>query len=136
MAYTPGKGTELKLSIASVFTALAAVVNVTPPSMEMGTVETTHLASTWREFLSTIPDGGEVAFTIEYDPGATTHASLWTAFQGGALEGWQVVFNDAGDAVVAFSGILTKFNFDEVAVDNVVTASLTVKISGAVTITP
>jgi predicted secreted protein len=136
MSYVPGKGTELKLDISSVFTAIAQVVNLTPPSMEMGTSETTHLASTWREYISSIPDGGEIELTIEYDSASSTHASLWSKFTGGAVESWQVVFNDVGDTLVAFSGIITGFEFDEVAVDNVVTATVKVKITGAVTITP
>jgi hypothetical protein len=132
MAYAPGKGTELRLTITGTPTAIAQLVSVTPPSMEMGTTETTHLGSTWKEYISNIPDGGEVSFVVEY----ATHAALWTAFTGGAAEVWAVAFNDAGDTTVGFSGILTAFAWDDVVVDGVVTASLTVKVTGAVTITP
>lgn len=136
MAYAPGKGTILQLEIASVFTAIAQLVNVTPPSMSVGTSETTHLASTWREFIGSIPDGGEITFTIEYDSADASHAALSSKFAGCAVENWKVLFNDAGDTEVAFSGIITGFSWDEVVIDNVVTASLTVKVSGTVTVTP
>jgi predicted secreted protein len=136
MAYTPGKGTKLQLSISSTLTDIAQVVSLTPPSMEMGTTETTHLLSTWREYISNLPDGGSIDFTIEYDPSHASHAALWTAFQGGAAESWKVLFTDTGAAAVTFDGILTNFAWDEVAVDGVVTASITVKITGAITITP
>jgi len=136
MAYTPGKGTRLKLSISSVFTDIANVVSLTPPSMEMGSTETTHLLSAWREFIANIPDGGEVQFTIEYDPTGSTHQQLFTSFSAGTTESWKVVFNDAGNAEVAFEGFVTGFSWDEVAVDGVVTASITIKLTGAVLITP
>lgn len=136
MAYAPGKGTVLKLTITATPTDIAQVVGITPPQMTVGTSETTHLGSSWREYISTLPDGGEVSLTIEYDSAAATHAALWTAFTGGAAEAWSVVFNDTGDTAIAFSGILTGFAWDEVTVDNVVTASLTIQITGAVTVTP
>jgi len=136
MAYTPGKGTELRLTISSTPTALAQVVNITPPAMEMGTTETTHLLSTWREYIANIPDGGTVQFTVEYDSASATHVQLWTSYQAGTLETWAVALNDTGDTTINFSGILTNFGFDQITVDNVVTAPLTIKISGAVTITP
>lgn len=136
MAFTPGKGTQLQLSIASVYTAIAQVVGITPPSMDMGTTETTHLLSTWREFIGTIPDGGEIQFTVEYDAANATHAAIWAKFVVGAIELWKVVFTDLGNAEVGFSGIITGFHFDEVVIDNVATVQITVKISGAVTITP
>ncbi|WP_254509888.1 phage tail tube protein [Anatilimnocola floriformis] len=136
MAYTAGKGTKLQLSISSTLTDIAQVVSMTPPSMEMGTVETTHLLSTWREYISTIPDGGSIDFTLEWDASHATHAALWTAFQGGAVETWKVLFTDTGAATVGFSGIVTGYAFDEIAVDGVVTASLSVKLTGPVVITP
>ena len=46
------------------------------------------------------------------------------------------MFADAGNTEIAYTCFVTGFNFDEIAVDGVVTASLTVKITGAVEITP
>lgn len=132
MAYTPGKGTTITLA----GTARAQVLNITPPSMEMGVTETTHLTSTWKTFIANIPDGGEVSLTIEYDASETTHAALWTDFQAGTAGTYTIVFTDTGAAVVGFAAIITKFAWDQIAVDGVVTASLTLKITGTVSITP
>jgi predicted secreted protein len=136
MAIVSGKGTKLQLEIATVFTDIAQITGLTPPSMEMGTVETTHLLSTWREYVSTIPDAGEISFSIEYDPAHASHAALWTAFQGGAVESWKILLTDTGAASIEFGGILTGFSWDEVTVDGIVTASISVKLSGEITITP
>lgn len=136
MAYTPGKGTDLQLSIASVYTSIAQVVSVTPPQMEVGASETTHLLSEWREYIATIPDGGELTFNIEWDAAASTHGTLFSKFKDGESGEWKVILNDAGDTVVAFAGCITNFSPSELTVDNVSMAALTVKVSGEVTITP
>lgn len=143
MAFTPGKGTKLQLSIASVFTDIAQLVHVGPPKMQKGTSETTVLADDWRTFIASIKDGGQVTLTIEYDAAETTHATLWEKFSEAPAAGnnlgvqdWKVVFADAGAAVVGFSAVITNFEFDDVDVEKVVTAQLTLKVSGAVTITP
>lgn len=132
MAYTPGKGTTLSLA----GTAIAQVVNVTPPNMTMGTTETTHLTSSWKTYLANIPDGGEVSLTVEYDSAAATHAALWTDFQAGTAGTYLVTFTDTGATTIGFTAIITNFAWDEVVVDGVVTAKFTVKVTGAVTITP
>lgn len=143
MAYTPGKGTQLQLSIASVFTAIAQLVGVGPPGMTKGTSEVTDLSDDWKRFIASIKDGGEVTLTVEYDAATTTHATLWTKFSEAptssnnwGVQDWKVVFADAGAAEVAYSAIITNFKFDDVDNEKVVTAQLTLKISGAVTITP
>jgi hypothetical protein len=135
MAYTPGKGTLLKLKISSSYTSLGQVTKITPPSMEMGTVETTTITSASRSFLATIIDGGEVGFTIEWDATDTTHAALLTAFNAGTLSDFEVLFNDGG-TTVQFFAIVTKFPWDEIDVESVVTIPITLKISGDVTVTP
>ena len=135
MTYVPGKGTELKLSIASIYTGISQVQKITPPSGEMGTVETTHLLSSAKEYMSTILDGGELTFTIEWDPSDATHQELWSAFKSGATRSWQTVFNDAGNATVAHDGIITGFPWDEADVESVITIPITIKISGDIVLT-
>lgn len=136
MANTPGKGTVLQLSISSVYTAIAQLRRVTPPNMEMGTVEITDINDTWRKFLATIKDGGNVVFAIRYDPAQATHAQLWTSFGLGTSEAWKVIFADAGVAEVGFSGIITNLGWGEANVDAIMEQELTLKVDGAVTITP
>lgn len=136
MAYTPGKGTKLQLSISSVFTDIATVQNVTPPSMTMGESETTHLGSAAREFIPNIRDSGEVSFKIEYDAANVTHQNLLATYNTGVTADWKIIFPDLGTTEVTFSGFITGFSWDEVSVDNVVTASLTIKLTGTVSVVP
>ncbi len=105
----------------------------------MGTVETTTLADEVKTFLATIRDSGEAQFTIEWDP--AIHAGLWTAHQNGVktppdvLYEWEIAFRDENDTTATFEGILTKFPWDEIDVESVVTIPITIKISGEIDIT-
>jgi hypothetical protein len=134
MAYIAGKGTTLKVSISTVFTIIAQLKNITPPGKKMGTTETTHLLSTDKEFISTIREGGDVKFTVEWDPANTTHAYLLTAFDAGTMESWKVTLPNG--TIIAFTGILTDFPWDQLDVEAVAMIDLTIKVSGAVTVTP
>lgn len=136
MAYAPGQGTVLQLSISASYTTVAQVTKLTPPQSEMGTVETTIITDSVRTFLATIRDSGEANFTIEWDSANATHAQLWAVHRSGALSDWKIIFNDAGDTDATFSGILTKFPWDEVTVDSVLMIPITIKVSGDITVTP
>lgn len=135
MAIRRGKGSKLQLSISSVYTDVAQLLKVTPPSMEMGTVETTEIDDTWREFTATLLDGGEVSATVNYDASLATHAQLWTEFQAGNAASWKVII--AGNShTFAFSGIITSLEFGELSAETVATLDLTIKLTGPVTLTP
>lgn len=133
---TLGKGGSLELSISSSFTAIAQVTKVHAPRKKMGQVETTDLGSTSRTFLATILDSGEVSFSINYDPDDSTHAQLNTSCDAGTMEAWKVKMPATPASIFAFSGFITEFSPGDMTVDGLQTADLTIKVSGAVTITP
>ncbi len=132
MAYLIGAGTVLSRRTATspvAYTAITQVKDITPPPLEMGTVETTHLASSAREFMATIPDGGEVTFNLEYDPADTQHIALYTSFGAKTIETWRIDL--PGTAVnIDFTGFITKFGIDQVSVDTVNTIPCTIRVTG------
>ncbi len=136
MANTPGKGTTIKLTISSTPTTIVQATSITAPQMANPLVDTTDLSSTWRTSIGTIPDGGEVTMAINYDASSATHAQLTTSFVAGTVETWLITFPDAQTATVGFTGHITAFNWSEATVENLVSATVTIKVSGAVTITP
>ena len=136
MTYAPGAGTLLKMKIATVYTTVAQITKLTPPSSEMGTVETTIISDSAKTFLATIRDSGEVTFTVEWDSADATHAALWTAHRAGTLTDFEVLFADVGATTVEFHAIVTKFPWDEISNEIVVTIPITLKLSGDITITP
>ena len=138
MAYIIGAGTTLsRLTTPSpaAYTAIPQVREITPPALEMGTAETTHLTSSAREHVATIPDPGEVSFTLEWDPDNAQHAALWTSFGAKTMETWRITMTDTTPTKIDFQGIIKNFGVDNLDVDAVATIPVTIQVSGMPTIT-
>lgn len=120
------------------YTTIAEVVSISPPKISVGSVETTHLSSSRKTFRPTIMDGGEVSFEIHYDPDETTHSALTTlataTAANQAAKNWRITFTDATPATYTFSAFVTGFEVGQVGVEENITATITMKVSGAVTI--
>lgn len=132
MATLLGKGTTLKLAT----TAVGQVVSISGPNRSVGTVETTNLNSTERTFRPTILDNGEVTVTIQFDPDDTQHTAIEALLTASPLASasWVITMTDGTPSTYTFNGILTAFDIDAAAsVDDLTTASLTIKITGAIT---
>jgi Lambda phage tail tube protein, TTP len=130
-----GLGTKLQISISSSYTAIVDVISVSGPEMEQGSRETTVLnpASGWRTFAPTITDPGTIDFQLFLDETDTTQSNLFS--QLGVISGGSYAYKliTSDNHTFAFSGFVTKFAVDEIAIDGSITASLSVKLSGAVT---
>lgn len=130
MAYHIGKG--FVLTIAS--TTIGQVVSADGPNMSYGTVETTHMGSTEREFLGTIQDSGDAEFTVNWDPdtaGSINHPTLLSTFTAGAIVVIKQDFAGPTLDVFTISGILTSFRVLPRTVDSVLQVSVGVKYTGA-----
>ncbi|WP_422923748.1 hypothetical protein [Singulisphaera sp. PoT] len=134
MAKNPGLGTKLKHGVAGtppVYSEIAQVSKISGPGGEVGTRETTDLDSTAKEYEPTLYDGGEISFTVYYDP--VMHALLFTLWTTPSKELWQLVFNDSVHTTFSFKAILTKFSPTGMEVEGNLEAEITIKISGPVT---
>jgi hypothetical protein len=111
----------------STYTSLAEVLSITPPSISVETIESTHMASddTFREYIAGLRDGGEVTVTMNYVESSAT--LLQTLVLAGS-ETFKITL--AGGSTLGFSGIPTEFAIDDIAIDDKMTMSLTVKVSG------
>ena len=114
-------------SAPSVFTPLAEVLSVTPPSLNVETVETTHMGSDdgYREYIASLKDGGEVTVNLNY---VEASATLLQTLINAGLETFRVTL--PGSSTFTFSGIPTAFAFDDVVIDDKVAMSLTIKVTG------
>lgn len=132
-------GTVLKrgdgASPTELFTALAYVRDIKGPTRSLGTEDVTAHDSAAATFVATILDNGEVTFDIGYDPANTGHAGVISDMTGKTCRNWELVLTDTGAASYKFAAFVTKFELD-LKVKGSITASLTLKISGAITITP
>jgi len=136
MANTPGKGLLAKLSISASFTTIGQVVEVELNESNNPTIDVTVITDTSRKFIQSIIDAGEVMLTMNFDPADTTHIKLKTDHDAGTEGSWQLTMTDPGAAVMTFAALCTKYKLGKSAVDNVVQLMVTLKITGAVTITP
>jgi hypothetical protein len=136
---TPGLGTLLQYESATPGTYVTIIqrTEITGPSMEMRTKETTNLDTPKATFRSTIFDGGEVGMTGQFKPSDVTHQKLVTLVRSGALTNFQIVLADSGAAVVGpFAGILSGFELGGMTPEGDVECQVKIKISGDVDITP
>ena len=84
----------------------------------------------YREFIAGMQDAGEI--TAEMNYAATEVNALETALETEASETWTITLSD--NVTYAASGILTGLDLG-VPFDDKVTASITIKLTGALTIT-
>ena len=136
-----GYGTLLQAgdgAATEVFATIAEVKDISGPGLEMTQEEATSHDSTngWREFVSTLADGGEVSFEVNFIPtDGTQDAStgLIADFEARTLRNFQLVFPDTGSTTWGFAANVSGFEPAE-PVDGLLTASVTLKISGEPTL--
>jgi hypothetical protein len=123
-------GNQSTHEASTVWTAVAELVDITPPNVEADDIETSHML-TPEQFKTFDPgwaDGGEVEFTVQYEK--AKNATLYGLFR--QPKGYRVLFADAPGP----SGSRWKFNghvkgfSNEVDREGLITADITIKISG------
>lgn len=134
MAGIDAFGTQWKTETApAVFTTVAEVTSIDVLDIDVDTIDTSSHSSPsqWREFVNGMKDGGELTMEVNYDP--ALHDTIFQLV-GGDFKNMKIVLPDAGAAEVAFKGLVTGFSA-EAPYDDKLAASVTIKVTGAVTIT-
>lgn len=117
-------------------TTVANLRTLSGPSLSAETLDvSTHDGAGYREFVASLLDPGELTAEIVWDPANATHTAFITDLVARTITTWHVVWPDAGAADWAFSAMVTGFA-PSAPVDGELSASVTLKISGAITITP
>jgi len=116
-----------------VFTALAAVDNISGPGLSMSPIDVTTLDDTWDEFVAGIRSGGDFTMTLQFEPDDTGHQALLGDFTAGTLRNFELVFPNTGNTLWAFSAYVTKYA-PKGAVKSALTADVSLKISGQPTL--
>jgi hypothetical protein len=120
------------------WTTVGQVGDISGPSVERTAIDATTRDTTpayWREFIRGYKDGGELTFTIMYDPSLATHGTASGILgdfdeNGTTIPAWRLGFPDA--TYCTFDGFLTGSEIGS-AIDEALTSDVTVKITGAVT---
>lgn len=140
MAYTAFAvaGTLLQMSAGSPvsYLTIRGVEGFQGPTASKPDIDVTAIDDTASQFLSGVPDYGNVTFDLFWDPADTTHQAIKAEFDEiGSRAYFQIVAADDGAAVGVFEGEVKgwEHDFSKGAAAKV---KVTVKLSGAITWTP
>src|SRR5690606_36383151 len=128
-----GYGSEFRLgdgATPEVFTALAEVINITPPSDTVDIIDATHMQSPngTRDYFEGLIDPAECSIGLSFVPGGAADDAIQTWKSTGGVKNCQIKF--ANGVPWTFSGLLTGYE-PTVPVDDKMTATLTIKVTGS-----
>jgi predicted secreted protein len=117
------------------YTTVGEVTNITMPGLSRDAVDATHTESTqgWREFIPGLKDAGEVTIEMNYVHESASDTLIRAQFALNALNNYRIVFDESPLSGIQFAGIVTGYEV-EVPLDDKKSATLTVKVSGVVTV--
>lgn len=116
-------------------TTIGQVRSVSGPSLSKETIDVTHLSSTsrYREFISSLRDGGEITIEYLFDPALASHELIEDAYNADTATTYSVVFSDAAPTTWSFSAICTGIE-PAAALGDALVASATFKLTGVPTL--
>lgn len=127
------------MSGGTTFVTIGQVRDISGPSLGRDTVETTTRDSSnaWREFIKGLKNAGEVTFEVVFDPDLSSHSYATGILSDFASEStlakWRISFPDTTPTTFTFGGIVTTFE-TSMPMEDALTASVTIKVTGAVTV--
>lgn len=118
---------------SGVFVELAEVYEVTPPNASVDQVDVTHYQSAGktREFIPGLVDGGTVTVSMNFAPNSVTDQRIEGLKLAGTVLAMRVTFPNG--ATATFPAGVQSYT-KAIPVDDKMTATMEVKVAGAVTI--
>lgn len=142
MSGTNSQGCKLLIEDSAgsaTFTETVGVRDLTTPSESIGVLDTTTLASTYKEKILDIPDGGEVTFTLVWDGNQATQQKIRDIYddqKAGTAGPWnfKVALNDddAAPSTCPFAAWVTKPPVVKAGPGNALIADVTITVTGVV----
>jgi predicted secreted protein len=131
-----GHGTEFWLDDAlGVLTQLDEILSVTPPNPQVADVEATHMlsANRRREYISGLIEDGQGTFEMNLVPGSDSDTLIQAALSDGEARSYRIVLPD-GDFGWKIEGTCIVKGYERnIPIDDRMTATLTVRFTGAST---
>lgn len=113
------------------FTRVPNLTSMTPIGQVRGLIETSHLASTSREYLKTMPDGQEMKLVMQYDPEDDVQANLFFDMRSERALSFQVVLPWVSPAaLIDFRAQVLTWSITTLDLDSVATLEVTMKPTG------
>lgn len=116
------------------FTAIAEINTITGPNKTRDTIDVTSLDSTggYKEFIGSFRDAGEVTLGMNFT--LAGYSDMNADFELDTLVNYQIVLPDTGNTTFEFAALVTSLGL-AIPMDDKITADVTLKISGEVTLT-
>lgn len=116
------------------FTTIAEIKNIGGPKLAAETKEvSSHSSGGWKEFITTLMDGGEIALSLNFIPTSLTQGyqkgMLWDMVQR-IQRHYRIVFPDAAGTTWSFNGYVSKFDVKANTPDPL-EADVTIRVTGA-----
>jgi predicted secreted protein len=132
-----GVGAEFKRSAtdssASTYAAIGEVNSITGPNMSREFIDTTALDTSggYRTFIPSFRDGGEITLDVNFE--RDNYIDFKDDFESADGAYYQIVFPDTGSTTFEFFGYVTSLG-NSIPKDDKIIVSVTIKISGQVTV--
>lgn len=130
-----GVGTQLRrwnasASPVAAFESIAEINNITGPTLTKDFIETTALDTIggYRTFIAGFKDAGTLSFDINFT--RTVFEQMLTDYEASSAVNYELVLPDEDNTTIEFSGFVTEVPLS-IQPDDKVTASITIKITGA-----
>jgi predicted secreted protein len=122
-------------SATDVYTTIANATNIKPYAEKADVIDVTAHDSPndYREKLLGALDAGQCVVELNYDPAAVTHQWLQTEFASRTSQKYQITWPGSPVKKVQFSAFIVGLS-PESPYDGKLTASVTLEITGAITI--
>ena len=116
------------------FTAIAEVNSISGPGMTRAFIDVTSLDSTggYREFIGGFRDGGQISLEMNFT--LDGYATMLSDYESASSVNYQIVLADTNETTLDFAAFVTDLPLNVVP-DDKVTISVTMKITGQVTLT-
>jgi len=130
-----GVGTEFRRwnTTLSAWEQLAEISSITGPTMTRDFIDVTSLDSTggYREFITGFRDAGTISLAMNFT--RDTYDAFKADFESPTANYYEIVLSDVENTTLEFEGLVTEVPIT-IPTDDKITADVTIKISGQVTI--
>lgn len=136
MTTVKSQGTAIKVGDASpgTYNGIAEITGFSGPDGQAAEIPVTNLLSTAVEVIPGLADNGRMTLNVNFDPSDTNgQTRCRTLRDGGTLGYFKIEWPDTGSTVWTFTAYVLGMPV-EGAVDQPVTGQITLRVSGAITI--
>lgn len=117
-----------------VFTSVGEVTSIDGPGGEASEIDVTHLGSSAKEYLIGLPDEGNLTLDCALLPDDIGQTRLRNDRINATLRNYKITLTDTPATIITFAGYVKGFRVSA-GVDSKIAASITLRVSGAVTYT-